>query len=347
MRKDAGRAPVLLCALQPHTPSALSFLTEKRFREMIEKSIECGLKKTDLEAADRDASQTNKARKKAFNCSRTFSPRFLPCLSLLFSFFSLLRLFSFVTPMFTQLFVLPETLGTWLVLLGSPSFFARLPSMTLALVFLLLSHPLAFVLALWQQWPRRHHFGLIGVITRAVFFMRAPAVLSSLLHTFKELARKHNAYIVAGSAFLPKLRTRKEGEGESLTRYTGCCARSLSLLSSLFSPCVRASLSACACASLCACVCALHPDTSIDHTSTDLFNVALTFSPAGEVCLVTYKLHLTPDEYFLDCGDRNTVTTECESVRACVRACFVQTYLCECVRVCTRVCACGGLYDTH
>ncbi|MFD2203422.1 carbon-nitrogen hydrolase family protein [Shivajiella indica] len=95
------------------------------------------------------------------------------------------------------LVILPEYLGTWLVIANEKKSVGTSNSLTLAMVQLVLSHPLQFFdhyLMSKQEKDR---------IAAALFRMKAESMASIYQDSFSYLAKKYKVYIIGGSINLP------------------------------------------------------------------------------------------------------------------------------------------------
>lgn len=90
--------------------------------------------------------------------------------------------------------VLPEYLGTWLLLAGEKRLVGEMHSITLGMLILILSNPIRFLWYLIRSG---------GDPTKAIFRMNAKSIASLYHHTFSQLARKYGVTIAAGSVLLP------------------------------------------------------------------------------------------------------------------------------------------------
>ena len=144
---------------------------------------------------------------------------------------------------------------------------------------------------------------------RTVLQLRAKAIFNAYFNTFSQLARNHNAYIVAGSLFLPRLEWKPDKIGlsqiNSLQRNTlHKGSRSRFNFDSLME--MRS----------------LH-DKEVKLTSDGLYNVAISFNPQGEICNISYKSWLIKEEQtFLDSMPiKNLTAFDCPLGRVAVPIC--------------------------
>jgi predicted amidohydrolase len=93
--------------------------------------------------------------------------------------------------------LLPEYLGTWLLLAGEKNMLARQETMGSAMPWLIISNPFRFLSAWWHAGQAQDR------LTMALFRMKANEMAQSYHHTFKHLAIHYHTTIVAGSIILP------------------------------------------------------------------------------------------------------------------------------------------------
>ena len=96
----------------------------------------------------------------------------------------------------SRIIVFPEHIGTWLVAAGERPSVYTVGSTTGAMATLIASHPLAFLRAWWlSDAPASGQ--------AAVFLMKATQSAAIYEKVFSRLARRYEAYVVAGSIVLP------------------------------------------------------------------------------------------------------------------------------------------------
>ncbi|HQQ98261.1 MAG TPA: nitrilase-related carbon-nitrogen hydrolase [Cyclobacteriaceae bacterium] len=93
--------------------------------------------------------------------------------------------------------LLPEYLGTWLLLAGEKNMLARQETMNAAMPWLIFSNPFRFLSSWWNVDQGQDH------LTVALFRMKAKEMAQSYHQTFKHLAIHYHTTIVAGSILLP------------------------------------------------------------------------------------------------------------------------------------------------
>jgi len=116
--------------------------------------------------------------------------------------------------------VFPETIGTWLVAANEPGIAYKCPSVTLAMILFIFSHLLAFIIELINaisQTKLMQKYGIMGCVQRTIFRIKAKKSFDIYTQTFSEIAKENNAYVVAGSTFLPRIIPGKGRYGVSLT----------------------------------------------------------------------------------------------------------------------------------
>ncbi len=105
--------------------------------------------------------------------------------------------------------VLPEYVGTWLVIIGEEEGVAHLSTKEEALQRVALAHPWPFASAFLRSWWSGASEGAYGAKIRhdavAVFKVKARAMADAYLTTFSNLARDFGVTVVAGSIVLPKM----------------------------------------------------------------------------------------------------------------------------------------------
>ena len=166
------------------------------------------------------------------------------------------------------LVVFPELVGTWLAVSGHH---AAASSSTSAMVGMLLEQPLAFAFELLRSLVRDWwHRSLLGHMQRAAFALAAPRVWRSWRLVFATLALQHGCWIVAGSAYLPRLEFAQCTHEQRQRRVDH--------------PHDRATLAV--------------PDAESQPrvTRDGLYNVSVLFGPDGRAHSASYKVHLIPDE---------------------------------------------------
>jgi hypothetical protein len=93
--------------------------------------------------------------------------------------------------------LLPEYLGTWLVILDEKKSVANSGNLTWAMAQLVLSHPLRFSTYYGKSDKESDR------IAAALFRMKAEKMAHIYQHVFKKLAEEYQVYIAAGSILLP------------------------------------------------------------------------------------------------------------------------------------------------
>jgi predicted amidohydrolase len=93
--------------------------------------------------------------------------------------------------------LLPEYLGTWLLLAGEKNMLAHQRTMTSAMPWMIVSNPFQFIYAWWHVDKEKDR------ATAALFRMKAREMVHIYHQTFKHLSLRYKTTIVAGSILLP------------------------------------------------------------------------------------------------------------------------------------------------
>lgn len=175
-----------------------------------------------------------------------------------------------------MLVVFPEMVGTWLVAMDElPADFEGDSSAAMAVV--VRRHLWSFVAHLLRSFVHDHfRFGLMAHVKRSLFRLKAHAMFNTYREVFSELAQEHEAWIVAGSILLPRVKYYTQ-VSEGLSAAATDDSYEMRRLETRLS-------------------------------SQGLYNVSLSFAPDGSVCNVTHKCHLDSNELeFVDCAPMSAV----------------------------------------
>ena len=110
-----------------------------------------------------------------------------------------------------KLLIFPELIGAWFIL--SDQGFGSTDSVESIALRIICRSPISF-LTIFIKNLYAKKFGLLGCFRRSLFQLRADFVLDKYYQTFSNLAIANNCWIVAGSAYLPRLRFENDKKPE-------------------------------------------------------------------------------------------------------------------------------------